>query len=60
MMQIFYKSEGHILSTPKIEDLDNLPVEAVIWIDLFAPDEEETRCAEKFLGTTIQSRAMAE
>lgn len=60
MVQIFYKSEGRIQSSEKYEILDNLRIEDVIWIDLFAPGGDEKRAAEKFLGTTIQSRATAE
>lgn len=60
MVQIFYKSEGRIQSSEKYEILDNLRIEDVIWIDLFAPAGDEKRAAEKFLGTTIQSRATAE
>ena len=60
MMQIFYKTDGKIISTPKCGDLDTLSIEDVVWIDLFAPTEEEKHDVEIFLGTTIQSRAMAE
>lgn len=60
MVQIFYKSEGRIQSSEKHEILDTLRIEDVIWIDLFAPGGDEKRAAEKFLGTTIQSRATAE
>lgn len=60
MVQIFYKSEGRIQSSEKYEILDTLRIEDVIWIDLFAPGGDEKRAAEKFLGTTIQSRATAE
>ena len=60
MVQIFYKTDGKIISTPKCGDLDTLSIEDVVWIDLFAPTEEEKHDVEIFLGTTIQSRAMAE
>ena len=58
MVQIFYKTDGKIISTPKCGDLDTLSIEDVVWIDLFAPTEEEKHDVEIFLGTTIQSRAM--
>ncbi len=32
----------------------------VVWIDLFAPEGDEKRAVEAFLGTEIQSRAQAE
>ena len=41
-------------------DFRNLKKEDVVWIDLFAPEGDEKRGAEAFLGTTIQSRAQAE
>lgn len=60
MVQIFYKQNGKIVSSPSCEFLDTLNIESVVWIDLHSPSGAEKRAVEKFLGTTLQSRAVAE
>ena len=49
-----------ILVSQSETDLAGLRLEDVVWIDLFAPEGEEKRAVEKFLGVEIQSRATAE
>ncbi len=60
MVDIFYRNNGMILVSQSETDLVNLRPEDVVWIDLFAPEGEEKRATEKFLGVEIQSRATAE
>lgn len=60
MIEIFYKSKGHILSEVNLQVLENLGLDDVLWIDLNNPTGEEKHAAEDFLNTTLQSRAQAE
>ena len=60
MVDIFYKKDGMILLSQSEKDLAKLLLQDVVWIDLFAPDGDEKRAVEKFLGVEIQSRATAE
>ncbi|MBO7640276.1 MAG: magnesium and cobalt transport protein CorA [Bacteroidales bacterium] len=60
MVDIFYKKDGMILLSQSETDLAKLLLQDVVWIDLFAPDGDEKRAVEKFLGVEIQSRATAE
>src|SRR5574344_53483 len=60
MIDIFYKSNGQIISSSKLADLDELGFDDVLWIDLFEPTGDEKRPVEEFLDTTLQSRATAE
>lgn len=60
MIEIFYKSNGQMQMSQSEEVFRDLPVQDVVWIDLFAPTGDEKRAAEAFVGTTIQSRATAE
>ena len=60
MVDIFYKKDGMILISQSETDLAKLLLQDVVWIDLFAPDGDEKRAVEKFLGVEIQSRATAE
>lgn len=60
MIEIFYRSNGQILVSQSESSFSELRVSDVIWIDLFAPEGEEKRSVEAFLGTTLQTRAQAE
>lgn len=60
MVDIFYKKDGMILISQSETDLAKLLLQDVVWIDLFAPDGDEKRAVERFLGVEIQSRATAE
>ena len=60
MVDIFYRNNGMIQVSQSETDLAGLRREDVVWIDLFAPEGEEKRAVEKFLGVEIQSRATAE
>lgn len=60
MVQVFYKSNGQIRSLQDCDGLEALTLNDVIWIDLQSPSGDEKRAVEKFLGTTLQSRAVAE
>ena len=60
MVDIFYKKDGMILISQSETDLAKLLLQDVVWIDLFAPEGDEKRAVEKFLGVEIQSRATAE
>lgn len=60
MIEIFFKSKGHIVSSNSAAQLDELGFDDVLWIDLFEPAGEEKRAVEDFLETTLQSRAQAE
>ena len=60
MIQIFYKSNGNIDLSQRVDDLKGFTHKDVVWIDLFSPEGDEKRAAEAFLGTEIQSRATAE
>ncbi len=60
MITVFYRSDGQMQQSQTEEVFKDLKTSDVVWIDLFAPDGDEKRAAEAFLGTTIQSRATAE
>ena len=60
MVDIFYRNNGMILVSQSETDLAGLSRSDVVWIDLFAPEGDEKRAVEKFLGVEIQSRATAE
>lgn len=60
MIQIFYKTNGQILTSDTIDLLNDLGFDDVLWIDLFSPTGEEKRGVEDFLDMTLQSRAQAE
>ena len=60
MIEVFYKSNGQMEMSQSAAVFSQLTPDMVVWIDLFAPDGDEKRGAEAFLGTTIQSRAQAE
>ena len=60
MIEILYKVKGLIDKSEKIELLEELGFDDVLWIDLSSPSGEEKRGVEEFLGTTLQSRAQAE
>lgn len=60
MIQIFYKTNGQILTSETIDLLNDLGFDDVLWIDLFSPTGDEKRGVEDFLDMTLQSRAQAE
>ena len=60
MIQIFYRENGNISLSQAVEILGGIRHQDVVWIDLFAPEGDEKRAVEAFLGTEIQSRATAE
>jgi magnesium transporter len=60
MVDIFYKSNGKIVTADAVGVLDSLGLDDVVWIDLFTPSGDEKRSVEAFLDTTLQSRATAE
>jgi len=60
MVQIFYNSNGLILTSESTDILKEIAVGDALWLDLFDPDGDEKRDVEEFLGTNIQSRAQAE
>ena len=60
MVQIFYNSNGQILTAESTDILKNIAVKDALWLDLFDPTGEEKRDVEEFLDTNLQSRAQAE
>ncbi len=60
MIQIFYKEKGKIQISQSLAFLDELGIDDVLWIDLFAPDGDEKRSVESFLDASLSSRAQAE
>jgi len=60
MVQIFYNSNGKILTSESTDILKTITAKDALWLDLFDPDGDEKRDVEEFLGTNIQSRAQAE
>lgn len=60
MISIFYRAGGRILLSQSETDFEKLNRNDVVWIDLFAPEGNEKRLTEQFLGVEIQSRATAE
>ena len=60
MVQIFYNSNGQILTAESTDILKNITVKEALWLDLFDPTGEEKRDVEEFLDTNLQSRAQAE
>lgn len=60
MVEIFYSSNGQVLTTESTDILKKITPKEALWIDLFDPSGEEKRLAEDFLGVNLQSRAQAE
>lgn len=60
MVQIFYNSNGKILTSESTDILKTILAKDALWLDLFDPDGDEKREVEDFLGTNLQSRAQAE
>lgn len=60
MIDIFFKLNGQTVLSQNLRLLNEVERENVLWIDLSSPTGEEKRAVEKFLDTTIQSRAQAE
>lgn len=60
MVQIFYNSNGKILTSESTDILKTITPREALWLDLNDPDGNEKRNVEEFLGTTLQSRAQAE
>ena len=60
MVQIFYNSNGQILTAESTDILKNITVKDALWLDLFDPTGDEKREVEEFLDTNLQSRAQAE
>lgn len=60
MVQIFYNSNGQILTAESTDILKQITARDALWLDLFDPDGDEKRAVEDFLGVNLQSRAQAE
>lgn len=60
MVQIFYNSNGQILTSESLDILKTIGSKDALWLDLFDPTGDEKRAVEDFLGTNLQSRAQAE
>ncbi|MBO4571069.1 MAG: magnesium and cobalt transport protein CorA [Bacteroidales bacterium] len=60
MVQIFYNSNGQILTAESTDILKQITARDALWLDLFDPDGDEKREVEEFLGVNLQSRAQAE
>ena len=60
MVQIFYNSNGQILTAESTDILKSITVKEALWLDLFDPTGDEKREVEEFLDTNLQSRAQAE
>ena len=60
MVQIFYNSNGQILTAESTDILKSITVKEALWLDLFDPTGDEKREVEEFLETNLQSRAQAE
>lgn len=60
MIKIFYNLNGQAEVSESLGTLNKITLEDALWLDLFSPTGEEKRAVEKFLHTTLQSRAQAE
>jgi magnesium transporter len=60
MLICFYKLDGKTESTTEIEDLKSIETDAVIWIDLYNPTEEERNRIEKRFSVELFTRQEAE
>ena len=60
MVEVFYYSNGQILTAESTDIFKSIPVKDALWLDLFDPTVDEKRDVEEFLGTNLQSRAQAE
>ena len=60
MIQVFYSSNGQILTSESIDILKEINARDALWLDLFDPSGDEKRAVEDFLDTNLQSRAQAE
>ncbi|HYG41167.1 MAG TPA: magnesium/cobalt transporter CorA [Cytophagales bacterium] len=60
MITAYYKKDGKILKTGGQSAFDNIPLEALIWIDLNEPSEEEKDYVEEFTDVSLQTRQQVE
>ena len=60
MLQIFYNSNGQILTSESPIILEAISPKDALWLDLLDPTGDEKRAVEEFLDTNLQSRAQAE
>ncbi len=60
MINIYYKEKGHIICATRLELLEELGYDDILWIDLNTPEGNEKRNVETFLGTNLQTLAKAE
>jgi len=60
MVEIFYSSNGQVLTAESTDILNTITAKDTLWIDLFDPAGDEKRVVEEFLGVNLQSRAQAE
>ena len=60
MVEIFYTSNGQILTSETTDILKQITAKDALWLDLFDPTGDEKRAVEDFLGVNLQSRAQAE
>ncbi len=60
MLEIFYNSNGQILTSESTDIFKSITVKDALWLDLFDPDGDEKRAVEEFIGVNLQSRAQAE
>lgn len=60
MLSCFYKSEGKVTSTTEMEALPEIDRQAVVWLDLYNPTEEERERVEKLFSVELFTRQEAE
>lgn len=60
MVEIFYSSNGQVLTAESTDILKQITAKETLWLDLFDPTGDEKREVEDFLGVNLQSRAQAE
>lgn len=60
MLTCFYRTPQENLSTTELQKLPDIPVEKIIWIDLYNPTEHEKMAVEQKLGVELFTRQEAE
>jgi len=60
MFTCFYRQDGKVKSTTDLEALMGVPIDSVIWVDLFSPDNEERSEVEQRFSVELFTRQEAE
>ena len=60
MIRIFYRQDTTIITSTRLDVLNTISIEDIIWIDLLNPIQVERETVESILGTELTTRQEAE